>query len=386
MLDSGLALTHPEFADRVWTNPAEIAGNGIDDDGNGYVDDVHGWDFANDDNDPTDVFDACGGHGTHTSGTVGAAGNNFIGVTGVNWNVTVMPLKVLKASGNSCLGTDGDIIAAIEYAAGQGVRISNNSYGGAGFNSLVQDAIRASNSVFVAAAGNEGRNNDILPSYPASFELSNVVSVAATTELDTLASFSNFGLTTVDLGAPGVGIWSTVPTSGYASKSGTSMASPHVAGAAALLLAGDPSLTNLELIWHLLHGVDDLGLPVASGGRLNVHGALTLPPPVVGVRVLPVRGVTVVSPGDVYRFRVALRNTTSESVTAQVASVLVRPNGRERVLSQDEVTLAPGARTVLRIANRWPVSLPPGTYRISGRATVADASFDEDLLTYTVVP
>ena len=386
VIDSGLALTHPEFVDRVWTNAGEIAGNGIDDDGNGYIDDVHGWDFANDDNNPNDVFDACGGHGTHTAGIVGAAGNNFIGVTGVNWNVTLMPLKALKASGGSCVGTDADIIAAIEYAADQGVRISNNSYGGAGFNSLVQDAIRASNSIFVAAAGNAGSDNDILPSYPASFELSNVVSVAATTELDALASFSNYGLTSVDLAAPGVGILSTVPSSGYASKSGTSMASPHVAGAAALLLASDPSLTNLELIWRLLHGVDDLGLPVATRGRLNVHTALTLPPPVVSVRLTPVRGLTTLSPGDRYRFRLVLRNTSSETVSVQVAAVLVRLDGKERVLSEDTVTLAPGARTVLGIVKRWPANLPPGTYQVSGRATVADVSFDEDLVTYTVVP
>ncbi len=157
VIDSGSDLTHEDLSPNLWTNPGEIPGNGIDDDSNGYVDDVFGWDFSRNDNDPTDDESACGGHGSHTAGTIGAAGNNGIGITGINWNVKIMSLKAARNQlGIFCSLADANILQAIEYAADNGAMLSNNSYGGSAYNQAIADAIRASRRLFVAAAGNEG--------------------------------------------------------------------------------------------------------------------------------------------------------------------------------------------------------------------------------------
>ena len=170
VIDSGSDLTHEDLAPNLWTNTGEIPGNGVDDDGNGYVDDVFGWDFSRNDNDPNDDEAACGGHGSHTAGTIGAAGNNGIGITGINWNVKIMSLKAAKTQFLIfCSLADADILEAIEYAADNGAMLSNNSYGGGASNQAVEDAIRASRRLFIAAAGNDGTNNDNSPSYPASY-------------------------------------------------------------------------------------------------------------------------------------------------------------------------------------------------------------------------
>ncbi len=273
VIDTGLDYNHEDIVGNVWTNPGEIPGNGIDDDNNGYVDDVRGWDFVNNDNDPFDDND----HGTHVSGTIAAVGNNGIGVTGVNWSARIMPLKFLSARGS---GSTADAISALDYAVMMGARISNNSWGGGAFSQALYDAIAAAQAaghLFVAAAGNDGVNTDVTPSYPASYDLDNIVSVAATDDNDALAGFSNFGAVTVDLGAPGVSILSTTPANTYSSFSGTSMATPHVAGTAALLLAADPTLDVVALKAALLDSVDAVaalaGLTV-SGGRLNAANAL----------------------------------------------------------------------------------------------------------------
>lgn len=272
VIDTGLDYNHEDIVGNVWTNPGEIPGNGIDDDNNGYVDDVRGWDFVNNDNDPFDDND----HGTHVSGTIAAVGNNGIGVTGVNWSARIMPLKFLSARGS---GSTADAISALDYAVMMGARISNNSWGGGAFSQALYDAIAAAQvagHLFVAAAGNDGVDTDVTPSYPASYDLDNIVSVAATDANDALAGFSNFGAVTVDLGAPGVSILSTTPTNTYSSFSGTSMATPHVAGTAALLLAADPTLDLVALKAALLDSVDAVaalaGLTV-SGGRLNAANA-----------------------------------------------------------------------------------------------------------------
>ncbi|MDB9541356.1 S8 family serine peptidase, partial [Anabaenopsis arnoldii] len=273
VIDTGVDYTHPDLVGNIWTNTGEIAGNGIDDDGNGYIDDIRGWDFAYNDNNPMDVQ----GHGTHVSGTIAGKGNNAVGVTGVAWNAKIMPLKFLDDTGS---GWTSDAILAVDYATAQGVKLTNNSWGGGGYSQALYDAIAAAGdagSLFIAAAGNESNNNDSSPSYPASYNLDNIISVASTTHTDGLSWFSNYGLTTVDLGAPGSDIYSTVPGNGYASYSGTSMASPHVAGAAALLWSENPTWTAEQVKDVLLQTVDPTetlnGITV-SGGRLNVYNAL----------------------------------------------------------------------------------------------------------------
>ena len=276
VIDTGVDWSHPDLASQIWINPGEnctgCRTDHLDNDHNGYVDDWHGWDFVNDDNNPTDDH----GHGTHVAGTIGAVGNNGLGVTGVAWNVGIMPLKFLNAQGS---GTTADAVSAVLYAAQNGAEITNNSWAGGEYSQALADAIAvadARGSLFVAAAGNDGSDNDLEPTYPASYELPNVVSVAATSNSDDVAYFSNVGHRSVDLGAPGVDIYSTWPGGSYRYLSGTSMASPHVAGAAALLEAEFPSAGALGLKALLLDSVDpnaELANASTTGGRLNVGTA-----------------------------------------------------------------------------------------------------------------
>jgi len=379
-------MAHPDIAANVYTNPGEIAGNGIDDDGNGYIDDVHGWDFAHNDNDPSDTDVACGGHGTHTAGTIGAVGNNGIGVTGVNWNVQIMPLKVFKTYFLVlCSASTSDIINAVNYAASMGVRVSNNSYGSTSPTQAESDAIQASNSVFVAAAGNDGVNTDTVPQYPSAYTLPNIISVAATDHNDAIATFSNFGILSVDLGAPGVGILSTTPNNTYSLFDGTSMATPHVTGSAALLMAMDPTLTVNEVKWRILNGVDPTGLPVGTGGRLNINNTMLLPPPVVTMTVTPI-GPTTVALGGSISYSVAINNTgtTAQSVKAKVVAVF--PDGSETTLDSRTLTVGPGASVNANFTKTVPLSITPGTYKIAGRAEVTGTSYDEDIAPFTITP
>jgi len=305
VVDTGVDYNHNDLSGNIWNNSAEIANNGRDDDGNGFVDDVRGWDFANNDNNPMDDNN----HGTHLSGTIAARGDNGSGVVGVNWSARIMPLKFMDSTG---AGSSADAIAAIDYAVANGARVINASWGGGRFSSAMFDAISAANAagvMFIAAAGNESNNNDNAPSYPADYNLPNVISVAATDDADTLAGFSNFGANSVDLGAPGVSILSTIRNNGYASFNGTSMAAPHVAGVAALIVADNPGIGISALRAALLDSTDavaDLAGRTVTGGRLNAFKALgggttpPPPPPTPVVNVTP--GNTSVIVGDSVQF------------------------------------------------------------------------------------
>lgn len=386
VINSGAQLNHPDLAANLWTNPGEIPNNGIDDDNNGFVDDVHGWDFSSNDNDPSPVGGACGGHGTYTAGTIGAVGNNGVGVTGVNWNVKLMPLKAFSiVFGSFCSASDADLIAAVDYYTLMGVRISSNSYGGGGFNLAMQDAIRASNSVFVAAAGNEGSNNDFTPQYPSNYDLDNIISVAATDRNDNRASFSNYGINTVDLGAPGVDILSTLPNSKYGNLSGTSMATPHVAGVAGLLLAQDPDLTVYEVKWRILNGVDNIGLPVVTGGRLNAFNTLQfgLSQPTVAVDVTPL-GSTVVTPGETILIKVTVTNNGQSSIDGTFNSYVRLEDGREIRKTSKTGTLSLGQTKNITQTGQIPPTMAPGTTFDVFYQVETAVSFDEDLVEYTV--
>jgi len=384
-IDTGLDLGHIDFAGNIYTNPGEIPGNGIDDDANGYIDDVNGWDFARDDNNPNEEA-ICGGHGTHTAGTIGARGNNGIGVTGVNWNVKIMPLKIFKVYFVIlCSASSADIISAIDYAAMMGVRVSNNSYGGGPYSQAEYDAIRASKSIFVAAAGNENINTDITPNYPSAYNLSNIIAVAATDHNDNRAWFSNYGTTTVDLAAPGVSILSTTPNDTYSLFDGTSMATPHVTGAVALLMGYDPNLTNNEVRWRILKGVDHKGLPVATGGRLNIYNSLTLPPPQVTVDVTP-NGPTTIPGGGTISYHIVFHNNSQYNATVNVSVVAVLPNGSEIVLNRGTVTILGNGSFSRDFSRSLPFNIAPGEYQIVGRAEIASTSYDESIVVYTITP
>lgn len=274
IVDTGIDYNHADLNENAWVNPGEIAGNGLDDDGNGYIDDIHGMNAIANSGDPLDD----NGHGTHVAGTIGARGDNGVGVAGVNWRVKLMGLKFLDARGSGSLS---GAIAALNYmvmmkSRGVNIKVANNSWGGGGFSQSLYNAIAAARDagiVFAAAAGNEANDNDLNPAYPASYALSNVIAVAAIDASRNLASFSNYGASSVDIAAPGVQIRSTFPNNLYQSLSGTSMATPHVSGAIALLAAIDPSLTAEGLKQRLLEsGVDlpSLNGVVRTGRMLNL--------------------------------------------------------------------------------------------------------------------
>ncbi|HET6372607.1 MAG TPA: choice-of-anchor D domain-containing protein [Candidatus Polarisedimenticolia bacterium] len=281
VVDSGIDYNHPDLAAHIYSNPREIPGNFIDDDHNGFVDDVRGWDFRNADNNPLD--DA--GHGTQVAGIIGATANNGIGGAGINWEVTLLPLKFLGANG---LGSTSQAVTAIDYATRAHADIINASWGGSSFSQALFEAISGASDagvLFVAAAGNTTANTDIDPHYPAGFDILGLVSVAATDHKDNLAAFSNFGPSTVDLGAPGLSVLTTLLGGDYGPADGTSMAAPHVAGVAALVRALAPEIGVAALKQRLLDSTDAVpalaGVTV-SGGRLNAFKAVadreTIPP------------------------------------------------------------------------------------------------------------
>jgi uncharacterized repeat protein (TIGR01451 family) len=301
VIDEGIDVNHQDLKDNIWRNPGEIADNGVDDDGNGFVDDINGWDFFH--NDKT-VFDGTGSddtdaHGTHVAGTIGATGDNSIGVVGVNWQVSIMSLKIVgRANEMPAQTTVLQSVQAYNYARvmrelwvstngarGANLRVLNNSYGGGGRSQAELDAILAlgqAGILFVASAGNKGTNNDRFPHYPSSYEAPNLISVAATGRWDMLTNFSNYGQRTVTMAAPGESILSTTPGNTYSSYSGTSMSAPHVSGTAALVAAVNPNISVERLRAALIYSGEEIVSlsPTAfqpgiqTGRRLNALNAL----------------------------------------------------------------------------------------------------------------
>jgi subtilisin family serine protease/subtilisin-like proprotein convertase family protein len=302
VIDTGVDHTHPDLMANIWTNPGEIAGDGIDNDNNGYIDDMHGINAITGVGDPMD--DA--GHGSHVSGTVGATGNNSLGVVGVNHNVSIIGCKFLSAGGT---GSIADALTCVNYFVdlknnGVNVRATNNSWGGGGFSQAFSDALTTSEEadiLFVAAAGNSASDNDANPSYPSGYDHESILAVASTTHTDNMSSFSQYGLTTVDIGAPGSDILSTVPGGGYSVFSGTSMASPHVMGAAALTWSVNPELSAIEMKALIMSSGDenaDLDGKTVSGKRLNVKTALDNADPAPGFTLRPTPSSSVIVAGE----------------------------------------------------------------------------------------
>lgn len=272
VIDTGVDYNHPDLKANMWVNPGEIPGNGIDDDGNGVIDDVHGYNAFDDTGDPMDRH----GHGTHCAGTIAAVGNNEIGVVGVNHKANIAAVKIFNDQGRTSAAA---IIRGIQYAEKIGSRITSNSWGGGAANAGIEQAFKDSAALHIIAAGNSGFDNDTRPAFPANYPGDHIVAVAATDHNDGIARFSQYGKKNVDLGAPGVDILSTVPGGKYDTYSGTSMATPHVAGAATLIASANPEISNDNLRKALLDGTDQTSAlkgKVATDGRLNVNNSLTI--------------------------------------------------------------------------------------------------------------
>ncbi|MHC4499246.1 MAG: S8 family serine peptidase, partial [Planctomycetota bacterium] len=296
VIDTGVDYTHPDLAANMWVNEAELNGApGVDDDGNGYVDDIYGYDFYNYDGDPMDDSSPIY-HGTHCSGTIGALGNNGEGVAGVCWKVKIMALKFLSSGGS---GWTSDAIKCVDYSVLMGANLSSNSWGGGGYSQGLKDAIDAAGAVgmlFVAAAGNDSSNTDNSPHYPSGYDSDSLISVMSTNRNDNKSGFSNYGLISVDLGAPGSEILSCKGGGGYRYLDGTSMATPHVAGACALVWSMNPVLSRAEVKDIILQTVDPTlpGLCV-SEGRLNIYNAI-LETKAPWIEIEPEAGT--IGPGD----------------------------------------------------------------------------------------
>jgi subtilisin family serine protease/subtilisin-like proprotein convertase family protein len=375
VIDTGVDYTHEDLADNMWTNPGEIVGDGVDNDGNGYVDDIHGWNTITESGDPMDDH----WHGTHCSGTIGAVGNNVynddkrvVGV-GVNWRVKIIAIKFLNSGAS---GTTGDAIEAINYSLalknnGVNIRVLSNSWGGGGFSQGLYDAITDAHTagmLFVAAAGNNnGLDNDTFPHYPSSYPHDNVVAVASTDHNDNLSGFSNIGPTTVDLGAPGSSIFSTLPGNGYGTSSGTSMATPHVAGVAALMLSVNNELSVSELKDNLMNTGDLIpalsGLCV-SGKRLNAYNSL----PPLWLSADPTSKI--VTKGETATYNINIEHVIgfSESVTLNLdtsstsinANITFQPNpvspGSSPSMNVDTTETAPGDYIITVIGDSGSIS------------------------------
>ena len=365
IIDEGIDINHPDLASNIWVNPYEIAGNNLDDDGNGYVDDINGWDFYYDDN---TVYDSGeDSHGTHVAGTIGGVGGNGVGVAGVNWDVTMISTKFLGPGG----GYTSDAVRAVDYLTdlktrhGLNIVASNNSWGGGGYSQALHDAIlrhAKADILFVAAAGNSASNNDSTGNYPSNYttlsgtgnesaaSYEGVIAVASITSAGAMSSFSSYGATTVDIGAPGSSIISTVPNNSYASYSGTSMATPHVTGAVALYASKYPTASAEQIRNALLSTAaptTSLTGKTVTGGRLDVSAALnysTTPTPSLSISD---RSVTEGNSGTVtasYTVTLSAPSTTPVTVNYATANGTATA-GSDYVAGSGTLTFAPGDTT-----------------------------------------
>ncbi len=345
VIDTGIDYNHPDLAANVWTNPGEIPGDGIDNDGNGYIDDVHGANMINGGGDPLDD----NRHGTHCAGTIGAKGDNGEGVVGVNWNATMAGVKFLDGGGG---GTYADAIEAVIYSGRIGARVTSNSWGGGGGSEALKDAFRSNPALHICAAGNSGQNADQRPHFPSGFDLDNIVSVAAHDRTDKLARFSNYGARSVDVAAPGVDIYSTLPNGQYGSLSGTSMATPHVSGVVGLMLSNNPELTNEQIKSRLINtavkGAAYEGKMVAGGRVSAINTMETDETPPAAPADLHVAGLGATS------ITLGFTATGDDGHTGQAASYQVRVSDKpitengDQGVSWDQATpmsglSAPGA-------------------------------------------
>ena len=376
-IDTGIDYTHPDLAANVWHNPLEVPGNGIDDDNNGYVDDVHGIDTVNHDSDPEDDQ----GHGTHTAGTIAAVGNNNLGVVGVNWNAKLLACKFLDAAGS---GTDAGAIECFNYLValrtrGENIRVSSNSWGaprgsGPPAAALVAaiDAAGAVGIINVFGAGNDGTDNDVIPFDPASYPSPSIISVASSNTQDRRSFFSNFGATSVDIAAPGENILSTYPGGGYEYSSGTSMATPHVAGAAALLAKMNPTLSVPAIKDLLMANVDTSSRwtgRVVSGGRLNVFKAASAVGSVAG-NLPPSVSITGPAEGAVYKAPIVINvDAVATDPDGTVQTVTFYANGAP--IGSDNTSpyvvswnAGPGNYTLTAVAtdNHWGTGTSAGVH------------------------
>jgi subtilisin family serine protease len=365
IVDEGVDINHPDLASNIWVNPYEVAGNGVDDDGNGYIDDINGWDFYYDDN---TVYDAGeDSHGTHVAGTIGGVGGNGIGVAGVNWDVSMISTKFLGPGG----GYTSDAIRAVDYLTdlktrhGINIVASNNSWGGGGYSQALHDAIlrhAKADILFVAAAGNSTSNNDATGNFPSNYSTltgtvneaaasyEGVIAVASITSSGAISSFSSYGATTVDIGAPGSSIISTVPNNSYATYSGTSMATPHVTGTVALYASKYPNASAAQIRNALLATAtptSSLAGKTVTGGRLNVAAALdynSAPTPTISI------GDASVTEGNSGTKTATFIATLSAASTSVVTVNFATANGTatagsDYVASSGTLTFAPGETT-----------------------------------------
>lgn len=360
IVDEGVDIRHPDLAANIWVNPYEISGDGIDNDGNGYVDDINGWDFYYKDNSVYDPGED--DHGTHVAGTIGGVGGNGVGVAGVNWNVTMISTKFLGPGG----GYTSDAVLALDYLTdlktrhGIDIVATNNSWGGGGYSQPLHDAINRAakaNILFVAAAGNSSSNNDATSNFPSNYSTlvgtstesaasyEGVIAVAALTSTGGLASYSSYGVTTVDIAAPGSGINSTVPNSGYASYSGTSMATPHVTGAVALYASAYPAASAAAIrsaILSTARPTPSVAVRTVTGGRLDVAAALNATP-ATGISISG-RSVAEGNSGTTpLSFTVTLSAAAQEIVTVNYATANgTATAGSDYVAESGAVSFAPG--------------------------------------------